>query len=70
MRVGASFGGVTEPEYGFGEPDCAPGTAGVLVAGAEVSGVIVEVGTRDEGMVGNSVVAQPGRFGTRGNSGV
>lgn len=70
MRVGAPPDGVTDPEYGFGEPVCDPGTVGVLVAGPELSGVIVEVGTCDEGIVGNSVVAQPGRFGTRGDAGV
>ena len=67
VRVGALSGGVTDPEYGF----CEPGASGVLVAGAGASGVIVEVGTCAEGMVvGNSVVAQPGRFGTRGDAGV
>ena len=60
VRVGAFPGGATTgPEYGALGP-------GVGDPGAEVCGVIVEVGTRDEGMVvGNSVVAHPGRSGSR-----
>lgn len=63
------FGGVA-PDDGSVELVCVSDAGGGLTPDCEVSGVIVEVDTCDEGsVVGSSVVAQDGRVGISDGAG-